>query len=279
MTSVDLIINCYEKTQKKVLDKESIHNVLKQNKYKFKNIFILINNVKDKNAVIDKASKLKTQKIINDYFFVEDYIDKVLKVVKLRKEDLEPIPHYTDWALVAAYVCKSEYLLHWDPDIYLEKPIDWITQSLNELKKNINFFCASPLWKQEENVIRRECYKENSIFIYNDDFSDQIFLVKKENILKPIYKYWHIYSLRFPLAYLGSTFERRIDSFVKETNRTRLIFKKAIYIHPQESGTPYPKKIFLQKIKHYWYMIIIVLYYYWFYPYRNIRIKLYRNRE
>jgi len=272
MISVDLIINCYEKTQK-VLDKSFIYKVLDQNKYKFKNIFIVVNNVKDKKGVVSKVSKLKKKRVINDYFFVEDYIDDVLKLVKLKKEDLEPIPHYTDWALVSLYIAKSEYLLHWDPDVYLERPVDWITPSIKKLDKNKNFIIASPLWGFQKSVIKHESYDEDEEFSYNKDFSDQIFLTKKENLLKPIYKYNHIYSLRFPLAHIGSTFEKRIDGYMKKKNKTRLIFKEAVYVHPQDSGSPYPNVSIFRIILHYIFMVIVVTYYYFFLSFRKTVLK------
>ena len=117
--------------------------------------------------------------------------------------------------------------------------------------------------------MRHESYKEDEDFFFNNDFSDQIFLVKKEELLRKIYKFKHIYSLRFPLAHIGSIFEKRVDSYIKKNNKTRLIYKKAIYIHPKSSGSPYPKSSILKNIEHYFYMLIIIIYYYCFHFFRD----------
>jgi hypothetical protein len=274
MFSVDLIINCYEGTQEKVLSKIFIHEVLNQNKYNFKNVFIVINNVRDKRSIAKKAGKLKKEGVINGYFFVEDYIDKVLKFVKIKKGDLEPILHYSDWALVSIYISKSAYLLHWDPDVYLERSIDWVSPSLDKMMSKRSFMVASPLLKGSSGVMRHESYQEDENYFYNDDFSDQIFLVRKKDFLRPIYGHNHIYSLRFPLAHIGSVFEKRIDSYMKRQNKIRIIFKKVPYLHLKNNGFPYPKTNIFRVCLHYIFMVIVIVYYHTFLSIKKMLLRL-----
>jgi len=72
-----------------MLSKIFIHEVLNQNKYNFK-MFLCYKQRKRQRSIAKKAGKLKKEGVINGYFFVEDYIDKVLKFVKIKKGDLEP---------------------------------------------------------------------------------------------------------------------------------------------------------------------------------------------
>lgn len=259
---VDLIFNTYELTYKKILTPNFINEVVHQNKYKFKNIFVVINNVKDRSQVENICKELISNNVINDYFFVEDYLDEVLERTGLKKQDIKNLKHYIDWALVSIFISKSEYLLKWDADVNLVEPCNWIEPSLIELNKNPNFIVANPIWDRELKRRERESLFKSEDFLYTQDFSDQIFLVKKTNFIKPIYKFFHIYSLRFPLAEFGSIFEKRVDSYLRCKGKIRVTYRKAMYSHPDNSGTPYPKGSIYQQFLHKLYFVLIAIYYF-----------------
>lgn len=263
---VDLIFNTYELTYKKILDSNFIKGVLDQNKFDFKNIFVVINNVKNRQEVENICKKLVSRKVITDYFFVEDYLDEVLEKTGLKKEDIKNLKHYIDWALVSIFISKSEYLLKWDADVNLDKPCNWIEPSIIELNKNPNFIVANPIWDRELKRRERESLYSNEDFLYTQDFSDQIFLVKKTDFIKPIYKFFHIYSLRFPLAEFGSIFEKRVDSYLRCKGKIRVTYRKATYTHPDASGTPYPNRSFYHKILNHLFFVLIATYYFVGFP-------------
>lgn len=259
-TKVDLVFNIYELTYVKVLNQEYINQIIEQNLFNFENVFVVINNVKNKIYVEEICQNLIKNKTIDDYFFVEEYLDKALSETSLSRKSISKLTHYIDWALVSILVCKSDFLLKWDADANLTSSVDWITPCIQELKKNKNFIVANPLWDKELKVREKESIFDSENFWYTQDFSDQIFLVKRVDFLKPIYEYFHIYSLRYPLAIFGSIFEMRVDSYMRCNNKIRLTYKKAVYTHPDNSGSPYPKRSIIETLTHYTYMLIILSY-------------------
>jgi len=244
---VDLIFNCYEKTYKEVLDEDFIHWVIKQNKFEFANIFVVINNVKNKEWVKKLAEKTKKAWIISDYFRVEDHIDAALKKSGLKKSDIGKLTHYIDRALVCSEIAKSEYLLHWDSDVYLEKDANWINPCIQEMERNKRILIANPFWKQYNKG--HFWAKKNNEFYYAYRFSDQLYLVRKKDLLQDIYRYDHIYTSIFPLYTIGRTFEARIDSYMRNKDRIRLIYRHTSYTHKAWTGSPYPNYSLWQYIK------------------------------
>lgn len=245
---VDLIFNCYEKTYARVLDKSFIKSIVNQNKISFENIFIVINNVKNKKIVQNIAEKLKKDWDIANFFRVEDYLPKVLQQCNIEEKDIKALRHYVDRALVCAYIAKSEYFVHRDSDVYLETSIDWIAPCIEEMNKNKNILIANPL-RKEYKVEWKFWYKESRNFYYSYGFSDQLYLARKYDLLKDIYRYTHIYTSRFPLYPIWKTFEAMIDAYMRKESKTRLVFKNTIYVHELWKWSPYPKYSFFQYIK------------------------------
>ncbi len=263
--NVDLIFNCYEKTYLEVLNKSFIHWVIKQNNFEFANIFVVINNVKNKEWVKVIAEKFKKEWAISDYFRVEDHIDAALKKSGLKKSDISKVTHYIDRALVCSEITKSEYFVHRDSDVYLEKDVNRIKPCIQEMEKNRKILIANPFWRQYNKWYF--WFKKNNDFYYAYRFSDQLYLVRKNDLLQDIYKYDHIYTSIFPLYTIGRTFEARIDSYMRNKDRIRLIYRHTSYIHKAWTGSPYPNYSLWQHIK--WISVVLFrrtiyrLYYNW----------------
>ena len=246
--SVGLIINCYEKTYRRVLTPEYINKIRSQNLFSFNNTFIVINNVKHPEDAENRLMQLKDTQIIDDYFWVHDYLDIALEQVNLTRQDFGSILPYSDWALVCLHVTKSKYLLHWDADINLVSPINWINPSLRILETSEQVITACPCWTDNIDQLQSEsCYETNQFYI-GFGLSDQIFLVRRDTLLAPIYQYRHLYSLRFPLAHVSSTFEKRVDSFMRKTRKYRAVHKDTLYTHDYQQGA-HPSGNLFQKLK------------------------------
>ena len=96
--------------------------------------------------------------------------------------------------------------------------------------------------------IKNGILKQFEDFAIGYGFSDQVFLVHTKQLCQPIYKETCIASLRYPLAHMGSIFEKRIDAYMRKNRRLRAIYMPTIYVHPQENcGTPYPSEISLRE--------------------------------
>jgi len=257
---VDLVINCWEKNYRKVCNGKFIDRVINYNQYKFKNVFILVNNVKNKNSIIKKLDSLTIKKKIDEYFFVKDYIKRANEISGLTKDDYKRVENYINWALCIPIISRSEYVLHWDPDVDMIIEGNWISDSIKQMKNDSNIIAANPSWDREYGLRKHESFKEDKFFFYTHDFSDQVYLIRRVDFLKPIYKYWHIYSLRCPLAHIGSTYEKRVDGYMKRKNKIRITHKKAVYHHPDDSGHSYPAMSIVDIIKHYVFMVLITIY-------------------
>ena len=155
---------------------------------------------------------------------------------------------YSDWALVCLYVAKSKYILHWDAEINLVTPIDWITPSLRILEDSEHIITACPCWTNNVEQLESESCSETNQFYIGFGFSDQIFLVRRDILLAPVYHYRHLYSLRFPLAHIASTFEKRVDSFMRKTRKYRVVYKDACYTHNYQQGA-HPSGSLPQRLK------------------------------
>ena len=242
--AVDLVMSCYEMTYEKVLSRDHVQRIVDDCRYPFRSRIIVINNVTDRHAVSELAEILKSQDIIQRYVFVEDYIDCVLGQLHLKRADFGRIACYSSALLVSVSVGAAPYVLHWDADVRLLSPCDWITPCLRRLEQSDDALTANPLWNAHYyamDVIRREARQEDEEFLVGYGFSDQLFLARAAELRRPIYKYRHPFSLRYPLAHISPIFEQRIDSYMRRRHRLRLTYKGVSYAHPRETeGLSYP---------------------------------------
>jgi hypothetical protein len=241
--TVELMCNCYEGTYRIVLTREYwLRLTLEQQSVLHRRI-ALINNVNDRAHASKLAEDLLKDGVLDAYFFVADYADRALSEVGLRYTDLGRIPHYSDWAFVAAYVCDSDYLLHWDAEIRLVSPHDWITPCVTRLESDARAFAANPLWSGNRFSLERtraEAFAEDDTFLLGYGFSDQVYLARSADLRKPIYHHWHPFSLRYPLSHVAGTFEQRVDSAMRRLDRIRITYKHVSYAHPVREGKHYP---------------------------------------
>ena len=207
----------------------------------------IINNVNDRTDAESRAHDLLKAKEIDAYYFVADHIATALKIVGLSVQDLKPIPHFIDWALVIATIPGSEWILHWDAEIKLEHQEDWITPARELMEKEPKILTANPNWRQL--TLEQETRYTLEDFAIGYGFSDQLFLARRKDLNATIYNYFCPISLRYPLAHLGSTFEKRIDAYMRNKGRTRATYKKLCYIHPENEGVMHPPANAIEKAK------------------------------
>lgn len=262
---VDIVFNCYEKTFAHVISEEFITDICRVNAFPFKNRIIVINNVKDRQAVAERAEKLVQKKVIQYYVFVDDYIEHALKCSGTTAKDWGRIFKYSSWALVMLYAAKSKYVVHWDEYMTLSEIKDWITPSLLEMERNRKIVVASPLWSVDLKKVKGESYDESKDFYYDHGFTDLVFLANRYRLLLPFYKYHHVYSSRYPLFFVSATFESRIDSYLRRYDLTRITYKHVYYKETNISpamGAGYPKYSQKEKIYNF--------YFYWRLKFFNI---------
>jgi hypothetical protein len=247
---VEVLINCYETTVRTVLESEFLLGIFASNCFEFATRTVAINNVDDRSSAAAAAERLVASGTIDRYFFVADHADAALAAVGLSTQALGRIAHYSNWAFVGMHLAREPYLLHWDPEVTLLEPHDWISPSLAAFEREPLALCANPLWNPHRHsmeTIRREALCETPDFFVGYGFSDQVYLIRTAEMQRSVYDYSHPESLRYPLAHIAPIFEQRVDSYMRRNHRLRLTYRHAGYNHPAElEGRHYPNTTFLE---------------------------------
>jgi len=248
--SVDLVVTCFERTYRKVLAPGFFDDVSKQSRFQFQRRIAVINNVDSRKDAHDLAQGLCNRGELDEFYFVDEQIASAYVQAGLSQTNFGRLSCYTDHLLVAATCSKgSQFLLHWDADVYLQHPSDWISPSLELMERSPEIFVANPAWESAVLDLEAETIRTEGPFSIGYGFSDQIFLVRRSEISQNIYSEFHLASMRYPWSQIGLIFEARVDSFMRNHARFRATFRDALYFHPATEGraaielTPEEQKI------------------------------------
>lgn len=198
--------------------------------FPFEKSILIINNVKNR-TIVERAVKEKINDgIIDDYYFVEDYSDVVLKYFDIDKCTFEGGYYYSISELVSIYLCTSDYLLHFSSDSYLKiNDNKWIKDAIAIMENRKDILVANPTWNNRFVEAKNESFDEVEDFYLSYGFSDQCYLIKTNSFKKQIYNEKNIKSERYP-KYGGELFEKRVDSYMRNHNLKRITSKTNSYI-------------------------------------------------
>lgn len=230
MYDVTFETKCWEKDWKYVLDADRLKSVIDNNKYKFSEKIVYINNVDDLELVKKQAERLVKEKIITSYVVVENYADKALKFFGIDKDSFNGGYYYSIQELVGIYLCKSKYLLHYSSDAYLKTPINWIDQAINKLNNDKRVKVTNLTWGGRHYQFKLESIDQDSDFYYSYGFSDQNYLIEVSNYRSKIYNEKRKASDRYP-PYGGELFEKRVDSWLRNHSYLRATYRHGEYTH------------------------------------------------
>lgn len=237
---VDLVINCYERTYRQVLTAERFAAAVADNVRPFARRTALVNNVDDRADAQRRADALIEAGALDAVFFVEDHLDEALARTGLRREELQPIQYFTDWALVAVCLPGPDWMLHWDAEVRLRAPMDWITPSIELMERDPRVLITNPNWPPP--TIVRNALELTGPFALGHGCSDQVLLGRRSELARPIYGDRTLARVRYPVAHLGDIFEARLDSHMRRRGRLRATHLEAIYEHPVTMGLAYPRR-------------------------------------
>ncbi len=96
---------------------------------------------------------------------------------------------------------------------------------------------------------KQESISEIEHFFVGFGFSDQSFLVRTNDFKKPIYNEYNSASERYP-QYGGETFEKRVDSWMRNHQYLRLTYKHGTYIHEDFPNSKLKKKFAIAQGKY-----------------------------
>ncbi|MCI0651955.1 MAG: hypothetical protein L0Z55_08730 [Planctomycetes bacterium] len=235
--AVEIAVNCYERTYQKVLAPGFFPRLADECRRPFQRRVALLNNIGDRAAAAARAAALIERGELDEAYSVADSIDEALARTGLARRDLGRIPHYSDFALVAACRAQCPWLLLWDAEATLAAPCDWVSPALALFARDARVFAANPLW--ELPGWEREVMETSGEFALGYGFSDQMFLARARELAAPIYRARCAASCRYPTAHIASTFEERIDAYMRTKRRVRATFTGAVYRHPHRGNEAY----------------------------------------
>jgi hypothetical protein len=119
------------------------------------------------------------------------------------------------------------------------EPFNWVDPSIALMRDDPRVAVANPDWGRDDP--RTETLEFKDGFSLGYGFSDQVFLVRRSEFARPIYRTRCCpVSLRYPLAHVAAVFEQRVDAYMRAHRRLRATHLRAVYRHPASEGSAYP---------------------------------------
>jgi hypothetical protein len=236
---VDLVVNTFERTYRSVLVPGFFQAIEEGCRFPFAGRVALINNVDDEPDARERAQALVAAGELTGFELVRERLPAALARTGLRDADLGATRHYIDSLLVAATLPGAPWLVHWDADIRLAEPADWIRPSIDLMERDSRLLCANP--DNFHHPAELAEVERVDGFVLAPGFSDQLFLARRADLARPIYGERCLAALRCPIAHIGWSFEMRVDSYMRHNGLLRANALAARYIHtPEMAGASYP---------------------------------------
>lgn len=230
-SGVGLVVNCYERTVRRVLSPGFFPRVAEENQHSFAEVVALINNVDDPQHARRLADALVDRGEITSYALVSDHLEAALAHAGLPRRTLRRRPFLLDYGLVMPHVVSTPWLLGWDAETRLPRPRNWVEPAIALLKSEPHIFHASLAWptlSDEDPGYAAEEVSRLGPWSLNWGFSDQLFLVRAADLRRPVYRHWTAaaYTRHAPHPY---TFEYRVESYQRWSGRLRATLSDVSY--------------------------------------------------
>lgn len=224
-----MCINVYERTYRAALKSGWYSRIVDDNQVSIEDRWVLINNVDDRAHAASLAEVLVASGEITGYRFVADAIDDALAVAGLTRRALRSYPYFLDYGLVMGITGSQPYVLGWDAETFLEKPADWLTPALALMEDDNSVFSAGPRWPVRGwDSLPAETVQRRGPWALNYGFSDQVFLVRRSDLVSPIYR--NIVPAAFARhANHPRTFEARVEGYQRANRRFRATHTSIVY--------------------------------------------------
>jgi hypothetical protein len=230
LPTVTFATSCWERDWRLILLDPNYLRVrqIENHCFPFAEKLLVINNVEDLAAVKNAAQAKVDEGVLTRYVIAKE---SVLPFFRLKRSDFE-----RDWLyynalapLTAVYECRSDYLLYLTGDVRLDEPVDWIRPAIRWMEKDENIKVANPTWNRNFPEARRESYRTTwNFYRARQGFSDQLFLVRKNDFRRPIYGEIRPDSHHYPR---GDVFEKRVFSYMKNRGWERITYRRGSYVH------------------------------------------------
>jgi hypothetical protein len=234
---------CYENDWRLLLQKDYLRAMIEKCNYHFEEKILNINNVSDINEVKKAADRLISRDILTCYIVVEDHAGKVLDAFDLTRESFNRGYYYSIAELTAIFFCNTEFLLHFSGDSIIEKSdFNWIDRAISMIAESPGILVANPTWNNRYWEAKKESFGEDDDWYHGYGFSDQCYLVMTERLKGKVYNEFNEASARYP-KHGGDSFEKRVDSYMRNKQLTRITSKHVSYTHKNFPKSRVGKKL------------------------------------
>ena len=222
----------WERTWQEALRPSFFEKIVDSVGRRFDRTTVAVNNVEDPRAVTDRLGELVASGHIDGHVEVAAALPSALRQVRLPRRCIEPIPHYSDHFIVKMCQPGPRWLVHWDTDVVLSEPGDWISPSVSYLSRHPTVAVAMPGWQDEASMVE-ETLRQDGPFNLGYGFTDQIFLVDRSRFAGPIYRYISPASWWYPTSHIAPIFEQRVDAWMRRKHLQRAAFRDVRYVHDE----------------------------------------------
>ena len=230
--SVTFETKVWENDWKLIMNTTRLQETINLCHYNFDDKVLYINNVNNRLLVENTANKMIENGIIDNYINVDEFSESALDYFNLSKNILGKGYYYSIAELVSIYLTETTYLLHFSSDTMpaLEVQKNWLSSGIEVLNANKDVKVFNLAWNHDYKAAKEESEYEDSTCYYGYGFSDQMYLIRTADFKKRIYEYYDKASERYP-RHGGESFEKKVDSWMRQHNFLRATFKHSSYIH------------------------------------------------
>ena len=225
------VTNVYQRTYQSTLVPGRLEQMISAHQMHFAERLLVINNVQDRAHATELAQDAVRRRALDRFVFVEDELSTALDRCGLRLQDLGQLRHFTDWALVELCAASTDYLLHEDAEVDLVRPGAWVAPALARMTAAPELLIANPSWTLARERVLEESFVRESQYAIGYGVSDQVFLVRRTVLARPVYGHRHWASYRYPMAEIGPLFEAWVDTFMRRNTLLRLTDLRVVYQH------------------------------------------------
>ncbi|NHC16559.1 hypothetical protein, partial [Motilibacter deserti] len=197
-SGVDFVVNVYERTYRSVLDEERFAALVGQHRHPFAARTILLSNADDPVDLRRRAEALISAGLADRAVAVADLLPRAYAQAGLDRRRLGPVAPFVDFGLAAVFLDGPPWLLHWDAEVDLREPVDWVAPALRLMERDLRVRIANPNWGAP--TLDAETDEWVDGFALSRGFSDQAFLVRRSDLARQVYAQRCTARLRFPLS-------------------------------------------------------------------------------
>jgi hypothetical protein len=207
-----------------------IERMIGRCRHDFARRVVHVNNVADPRPAIAAAERLVARGVLSDVVVVADHARAALDFFQVTAGSFGRGYIYSIAELVALFLCRTGYLLHFSGDSMMARGADWIAPAIARMEADGRIKVANPLWNGRTAEVRGESFAEDDAFFTGQGFSDQCYLVRSADFRAAIYGESHPAAARYP-AFADNLFEKRVDAWMRSHGHRRITAKHASYRH------------------------------------------------